>query len=123
MENPATWGRAERVVDEALRKHAEMMAKHYCGLSDVRMVTDALRAAGLLKKEHQHAFIDCDHDWENVWHDAGCFWMCKQCGITVSNDPDYQAIKDYFDLPLLRKGKLKISERKCQTCQHREKVE
>lgn len=51
MENPATWGKAEKIVAEAIAKHHELLAKHYCGLSEVRMITDALRAACLLKEE------------------------------------------------------------------------
>jgi hypothetical protein len=48
MENPATWGRAEQVVASALLKWREAKIRGVIGLTDVRAVTDALRAEGLL---------------------------------------------------------------------------
>lgn len=48
MENPATWGRAEKTVDEALRKAGQAKRLGVYGLSTVRQITDALRAEGLL---------------------------------------------------------------------------
>ena len=51
MENPATWGRAERIVHEALKRQQEAVARGLVGLSQARTVTDALRAEGLLKEE------------------------------------------------------------------------
>jgi hypothetical protein len=54
MENPATWGPAERIVDEVLGKAILNMAKpveeRVIGSSIARQVTDALREAGLLKE-------------------------------------------------------------------------
>lgn len=51
MENPATWGRAEHVVADALERAHEQDAQHVVGLSHIRQITDALRAAGLLKED------------------------------------------------------------------------
>lgn len=56
MENPATWGEAERIVSEVLNRFFENQEraitdpdKVMMGLSVERNITDALRAAGLLK--------------------------------------------------------------------------
>lgn len=51
MENPATWGKAERVVADAMEAADEAYRTGYVGLSTVRQITDALREAGLLKEE------------------------------------------------------------------------
>lgn len=54
MENPATWGPAEKIVDKILGDLILRMAKpadeEMCGLSWARQITDALRAQGLLKE-------------------------------------------------------------------------
>jgi hypothetical protein len=50
MENPATWGKAERIVDKAIGDHDTAMQRGITGLSLVRHITDALREAGLLKE-------------------------------------------------------------------------
>jgi hypothetical protein len=49
MENPATWGPAEKVVDEAHAKWYDARERGIIGLSLARTITDALREAGLLK--------------------------------------------------------------------------
>ena len=51
MENPATWTEVEHVVNRALMQHKSDRANGVIGLSSVRMITDALRRAGLLKDE------------------------------------------------------------------------
>lgn len=51
MENPATWGKAEHVVHEALRVADAVRMDFVCGLSVERQITDALRAAGLLRED------------------------------------------------------------------------
>ena len=50
MENPATWGAAERAVHEVLVNGEFMIQRtgYRAGLSLTRQITDALRAAGLL---------------------------------------------------------------------------
>lgn len=48
MENPASWGEAERVVSIAIREHGRQMEDRICGFSLERMIVDALRQAGLL---------------------------------------------------------------------------
>jgi len=50
VENPATWGKAEQVVAEALEQAEESRRQMMCGLSEVRQITDALRREGLLKE-------------------------------------------------------------------------
>lgn len=45
-EDPNTWGEAELIVNEVLMRTRD---PEMCGLSDVRLITDALREAGLLK--------------------------------------------------------------------------
>jgi hypothetical protein len=54
MENPATWGPAEKIVDrilgEMILRAARPEEEALCGLSWARRVTDALRSAGLLKE-------------------------------------------------------------------------
>jgi hypothetical protein len=49
MENPTTWTEAEQIVSDALIE-AENTPPHICGLSLPRQITDALRAAGLLRE-------------------------------------------------------------------------
>jgi hypothetical protein len=58
MENPATWGEAERVVRHVLDEHWKNKKlaltdpdKVMTGLSLERKITDALREAGLLKDQ------------------------------------------------------------------------
>lgn len=58
MENPATWGPAEHVVQEALDKAADAYTKKMVGLSTTRQITDALRREGLL--------VD-DPVWDRQW--------------------------------------------------------
>lgn len=48
MENPATWGKAEKVVHDEYVKWWEDREKMMCGLSLERRITDALRREGLL---------------------------------------------------------------------------
>jgi hypothetical protein len=52
MENPATWGTAERIVSDVLSRHDANMRSPspVIGLSVVRQITDALREAGLLSE-------------------------------------------------------------------------
>lgn len=50
MENPATWGEAERIVRRVLDENRKLRedGQVITGLSLERRVTDALREAGLL---------------------------------------------------------------------------
>lgn len=51
MENPATWGEAERVIHSVLASTARAGEGFRYGLSVERQIADALRKAGLLKEE------------------------------------------------------------------------
>ena len=51
MENPATWGKAEKVVAQAQEKWQRDRENRVIGLSEVRSITDALRREGLLREE------------------------------------------------------------------------
>jgi len=53
MENPATWGEAEKVIHDVMMKdhYAKQEEPGLCGLSLPRQIADALRKAGLLKEE------------------------------------------------------------------------
>lgn len=51
MENPQTWGQAEKIVHKAFQEWWSDYALHVIGLSLARRVTDALRAEGLLKED------------------------------------------------------------------------
>jgi hypothetical protein len=53
MENPATWGRAERVVSDALEAALKARDEGYVGFSTPRQITDALRREGLLKEDDE----------------------------------------------------------------------
>lgn len=53
MENPLTWGDAEKIVNKAYRTWYDNHAGKIIGLSLARTITDALREAGLLA-EHSH---------------------------------------------------------------------
>ena len=51
MENPATWGAAERVVHDVITEHFahQDAGETLCGLSLERQITDAMRKAGLIE--------------------------------------------------------------------------
>ncbi len=51
MENPATWGQAEKVIDRVLSEKNNILPEFHCGLSLTRRIADALRDAGLLEEE------------------------------------------------------------------------
>ncbi len=54
MENPATWGKAEKRISEVHQAWLENLHRpadeRVAGLSLYRQITDALREAGLLKE-------------------------------------------------------------------------
>lgn len=57
MENPATWGRAEQIIHDIIveqgRHHAAVRAgteRPIMGFSTVKLITNALRAEGLLQQ-------------------------------------------------------------------------
>lgn len=58
MENPASWGKVEQVIFEAIQKHEQMLKEHIFGLSEVRMIADALREAGLIRERPRGR---CEH--------------------------------------------------------------
>jgi len=58
MENPATWGEAEKIVDRILEQAWRNEAP--CGLSLNRQITDALRLAGLLRERPLVHCVTCD---------------------------------------------------------------
>ena len=53
MENPATWGTAEKIVSKVLSETDNILPEFICGLSLERRITDALREAGLLKEGNE----------------------------------------------------------------------
>lgn len=68
MENPATWGRAEHIVQDVLRRREDSRAsgEFRCGLSLARQITDALRAEGLLAAEDKVVAVrEQINDWHN----------------------------------------------------------
>lgn len=54
MENPASWGKAEQIIDKEYREWYDLRAGGMVGLSLARRVADALRAEGLLAEEGKH---------------------------------------------------------------------
>jgi hypothetical protein len=56
MENPATWGRAERVISDAYEDWWKGHSRGRVGLSLARQIADALRNAGLLRDEEETLF-------------------------------------------------------------------
>ena len=63
MENPATWGPAEKVIDAAIENHDHLVRTNpgFCGLSLTRQIADALREAGLLVEDHGQGRTSADH--------------------------------------------------------------
>jgi hypothetical protein len=53
MENPTTWGLAEKVIRNVIEKdhYAKLAEPELCGFSLEKQIADALRAAGLLKED------------------------------------------------------------------------
>lgn len=60
MENPATWGRSERVIQDAYGAWSAARNKGVAGLSLARHIADALRDEGLLAEEHAEALSCLD---------------------------------------------------------------
>lgn len=60
MENPATWGAAERVVHDVLQRHRALQesGEFQAGLSLERKITDALREAGQIQASTPPDFYD-----------------------------------------------------------------
>ena len=56
MENPATWGDAEKIVNQTMVDYYETVksGEALTGLSLIRQITDALRKAGLLAEEDNY---------------------------------------------------------------------
>lgn len=50
MENPSSWGPAEKTVAAAIDEWNKARAKGVIGLSLISSITEALRKAGLLSK-------------------------------------------------------------------------
>ncbi len=50
MENPGSWGEAERTVNEALKQHQAQVDLRLCGASLEMVICNALRAKGLLQE-------------------------------------------------------------------------
>lgn len=55
MENPATWGQAEQIIDHQLTETWDMITHGLVGLSTPRRIADALREAHLLIPEGDNA--------------------------------------------------------------------
>lgn len=52
-ENPMTWGKLEHAIDGALTVAWAQKMAGMVGLSDVRIIADALRDAGLVKEDEE----------------------------------------------------------------------
>jgi len=55
MENPDTWGKAEKIIDQAITDYARDVLHGIVGLSLARRIADDLRAAGMVKAESMWA--------------------------------------------------------------------
>jgi hypothetical protein len=53
MENPATWGKAEKVIDQAHKDYWKARKDGVIGWSLIHTIAEALREAGLLRDEDQ----------------------------------------------------------------------
>jgi len=60
MENPATWGLAEKTVDSMITDAYENRKTGLAGLSLARRITDALRKEGLLRDRTLAHCVTCD---------------------------------------------------------------
>jgi hypothetical protein len=72
MENPATWGPAERAVDDVLRGQTGWGTEPLVGLSLVRQITDALRSQGLLIDQGQSSLDGEVQDTLNQMRNSFC---------------------------------------------------
>jgi hypothetical protein len=77
MENPATWGPAEKVVDKVIREVYENRRAGITGLSMVRRVTDGLREAGLLRDRELAHCAGCDFP-------LAATQTCAECGSVTA---------------------------------------
>lgn len=55
MENPDTWGPAEKAVRKVLDEARNVLPEYRCGLSLERRITNALRDIGALKESNGKA--------------------------------------------------------------------
>lgn len=53
MEDPHSWGPAERVVNDAMARAHVARKEMRCGYSEVMIITNALREAGLLAEDSE----------------------------------------------------------------------
>ncbi len=77
MENPASWGEAEKTVDQAIENAYHNRKTGLIGLSLTRQVTDALRAAGLLRDRALAHCITCDFP-------LAATETCSRCGAVTA---------------------------------------
>ena len=77
MENPATWGQPERIVDKAVDDAYQNRKAGLIGLSLTRQITDALRAAGLLRERQLAHCVTCDFP-------LAATETCAKCGATTA---------------------------------------
>ena len=83
MENPATWGPAEKVVDRACARWWQAQMETVVGLSLSRTITDALREADLLSDVPLKLAYHVDH------HDGEFYDDCKYCDWEREHNDNY----------------------------------
>lgn len=102
MENPATWGPAEQVIRKVLDDDHQLSLspEPICGLSLERRITDALRAAGLLK-EIQPVRSELPADTMIVLHKMRDSFVLAKDRLretgTISQDEYEHLVGEFFD--------------------------
>src|SRR5271156_3298942 len=101
MENPATWGPAEKVVDRACARWWQAQMETVVGLSLSRTITDALREADLLSDVPLKTITDALREADllsdvplklayHVDHHDGEFYDdCKYCDWEREHNDNY----------------------------------
>lgn len=73
MENPQTWKELDHVINDALERYHERQKSGAIGLSEVRVIADAVRHSGLLAKDPEHDKRPCKGTNSNVCVAEGCY--------------------------------------------------
>ena len=92
MENPDSWGPAEHTVNRVLHERQvnreRPVEEHRFGLSLVRLITDALRAEGLLVEGSGQALHDAWVRGMNTGTSRAMRHMSDEPGLALASEAD-----------------------------------
>lgn len=86
MENPNTWSDLEVVIEQAKRDSEEAQKNGVIGLSSTRVIADALRKSGLVKKIEFKDYRIVIGDWSKSRHQISDAVIVSLQGVGVSDE-------------------------------------